>query len=116
MCALSNNINDYYYVSQGKTTIPNVDDGEECQLTDVSDSVLVTDECYSKMIYVFVTYMFFHSLGVHCVALILKVSRWETKTTQPGILNMFYLLLCNTHAGFEHVTGSQKFGGRCTKC
>jgi hypothetical protein len=42
MCALSNNVNDYYYVSQGKTTIPNVDDGEECQLTDVSESVWVT--------------------------------------------------------------------------
>lgn len=26
---------DYYVVSQGKTTIPNVDDGEECELTDV---------------------------------------------------------------------------------
>lgn len=36
MCLLSNNITDYYYVAQGKTTIPNVDDGEECTLTDVS--------------------------------------------------------------------------------
>lgn len=35
MCLLSNNVNDYYFVSQGKTTIPNVDDGEECTLTDV---------------------------------------------------------------------------------
>jgi hypothetical protein len=26
---------DYYVVSQGKTTIPNVDDGEEMTLTDV---------------------------------------------------------------------------------
>ena len=59
MCALSNNISDYYYVSQGKTTIPNVDDGEECQMTDVSDSVLVTAECYSKMKSVVVTYMYF---------------------------------------------------------
>lgn len=32
---LSNNITDYYVVSQGKTTIPGVDDGEECELTDV---------------------------------------------------------------------------------
>jgi hypothetical protein len=116
MCALTNNINDYYYVSQGKTTIPNVDDGEECQVTDVSDSVLVTAECYSKMKSVVVSYKYFHCLGVHCVALLLKVSRWETKTTQPGILNVFYLLLCNSHSGFEHVTGSQKCGGRCTKC
>lgn len=35
ICLLSNNVNDYYFVSQGKTTIPNVDDGEECLLTDV---------------------------------------------------------------------------------
>ena len=36
MCILSNNIYDYVNVSQGKITIPNVDDGEECLLTDVS--------------------------------------------------------------------------------
>lgn len=36
MCILSNNIYDYVNVSQGKITIPNVDDGEECSLTDVS--------------------------------------------------------------------------------
>ncbi|EZA50495.1 Myosin heavy chain, muscle [Ooceraea biroi] len=40
MCLLSNNINDYYFVSQGKTTIPNVDDGEECLLTDQAFDVL----------------------------------------------------------------------------
>lgn len=32
---LSNNIHDYHVVAQGKTTIPNVDDGEEMSLTDV---------------------------------------------------------------------------------
>lgn len=36
MCLLSNDVYDYHIVSQGKTTIPNVDDGEECTLTDVS--------------------------------------------------------------------------------
>lgn len=35
MCNLSNDILDYHVVSQGKTTIPNVDDGEEFVLTDV---------------------------------------------------------------------------------
>lgn len=35
MCCLTNDIHDYVFVSQGKTTIPNVDDGEECTLTDV---------------------------------------------------------------------------------
>lgn len=39
MCNLSNDIYEYHYVSQGKTTIPHVDDGEELQLTDVSESV-----------------------------------------------------------------------------
>lgn len=37
MCLLSNNVNDYYFVSQGKTSIPNVDDGEEFNITDVSN-------------------------------------------------------------------------------
>lgn len=36
MCMLSNDVYDYHIISQGKTTIPNVDDGEECTLTDVS--------------------------------------------------------------------------------
>lgn len=36
MCSLSDNIYDYPTVSQGKLTIPNVDDGEELELTDVS--------------------------------------------------------------------------------
>lgn len=35
MCALSNDVKDYNYVAQGKLTIPNIDDGEECMLTDV---------------------------------------------------------------------------------
>lgn len=35
MCLLSNDIYDYFFVSQGKTTIPGVADDEECQLTDV---------------------------------------------------------------------------------
>jgi hypothetical protein len=35
---LSDNIMDYHVVSQGKTTIPGVDDGEECELTDVRTS------------------------------------------------------------------------------
>lgn len=35
-CNLSDNIYDYYNVSQGKITIPSMDDGEEFTLTDVS--------------------------------------------------------------------------------
>lgn len=34
-CLLSNNIYDYRIVSQGKTTIPSVDDGSEFEDTDV---------------------------------------------------------------------------------
>lgn len=34
-CLLSNNIMDYHVVSQGKTTIPSVDDSEEFEMTDV---------------------------------------------------------------------------------
>ena len=36
MCLLSNDIHDYFFVSQGKTEIPGVDDAEEMRLTDVS--------------------------------------------------------------------------------
>lgn len=36
MCFLSNDVYDYNTVAQGKITIPNIDDGEELQLTDVS--------------------------------------------------------------------------------
>jgi hypothetical protein len=36
MCFLSNNIYDYYNVSQGKITVPGIDDGEEMQAADVS--------------------------------------------------------------------------------
>lgn len=35
-CILSDNIMDYYVVSQGKTSIPGVNDGEEFVDTDVS--------------------------------------------------------------------------------
>ncbi|XP_011345038.1 myosin heavy chain, muscle isoform X3 [Ooceraea biroi] len=40
MCLLSNNINDYHFVSQGKTTIPGLDDGEELLVTDQAFDVL----------------------------------------------------------------------------
>ncbi|KAL6258695.1 hypothetical protein P5V15_010647 [Pogonomyrmex californicus] len=40
MCLLSNNINDYYFVSQGKTTIPGLDDGDELLVTDQAFDVL----------------------------------------------------------------------------
>ncbi|CAD7085898.1 unnamed protein product [Hermetia illucens] len=39
-CLLSNDIMDYFIVSQGKTTIPNVDDGEEFVLTDQAFDIL----------------------------------------------------------------------------
>lgn len=37
-CILSDNIYDYYNVSQGKVTIPSMDDSEEFTLTDVSSA------------------------------------------------------------------------------
>lgn len=50
MCLLSNDIHDYYNVAQGKITIPNVDDGEECTLTDVSllGDVFARNFCVNK--------------------------------------------------------------------
>ena len=40
ICLLSNNIMDYHIVSQGKTTIPSVDDAEEMTFTDVRSQML----------------------------------------------------------------------------
>ena len=37
---LTDNIMDYFFVAQGKTTIPGVDDAEELELTDVRFSRL----------------------------------------------------------------------------
>ena len=35
MCSLSDNIYDYPFVSQGKVTVPSIDDSEEMQMADV---------------------------------------------------------------------------------
>ena len=40
-CMLTDNIMDYFFVAQGKTTIPGVDDAEELELTDVRFSQLL---------------------------------------------------------------------------
>lgn len=40
-CLLTGTIMDYINVAQGKTTIPGVDDGEECALTDVRTQSLL---------------------------------------------------------------------------
>lgn len=50
---LSNNIMDYYVVSQGKTTIPNVDDGEEMTLTDVRHSLKLHSKSFSVFVHRF---------------------------------------------------------------
>lgn len=47
-CLLSNNIMDYYVVSQGKTSIPGVDDGEECELTDVRSLIHMRQVFHKK--------------------------------------------------------------------
>ncbi|XP_050428408.1 myosin heavy chain, muscle isoform X18 [Adelges cooleyi] len=51
MCMLSEDIHDYYYVSQGKTTIPGMDDGEEFSLTDQAFDVLGFSEEEKNDIY-----------------------------------------------------------------
>lgn len=52
-CILSDNIYDYYNVSQGKVTIPSMDDSEEFTLTDVSLShlaeIIVSSVCCSSL-------------------------------------------------------------------
>lgn len=49
MLLLSNNIHDYYFVSQGKTTIPGLDDGEELLITDVSASFWLVKHSFSSL-------------------------------------------------------------------
>lgn len=49
-CFLSDNIYDYYNVSQGKITIPGMDDGEEFALTDVRSSFLLTSLSLSRIV------------------------------------------------------------------
>jgi myosin heavy chain 6/7 len=44
MCLFSDNVKDYYYVAQGKTEIPGVDDKEEARLTDVSSGTRSFDQ------------------------------------------------------------------------
>lgn len=63
MCVLSNDIYEYNYVAQGKITIPNVDDGEELELTDVSlihaeRSSQQTHSCSFSLCFLFVFYPF----------------------------------------------------------
>lgn len=48
MCMLSNNIYDYVNVSQGKITVPGMDDGEECQAMDVSHTKNVPFPPFTK--------------------------------------------------------------------
>ena len=41
MTFLSNRVSDYYYINQGRTRIPGVNDGEEFKITDVSATARV---------------------------------------------------------------------------
>lgn len=38
-CLLIKPVTEYYFVAQGKTTIPNVDDDEEMRITDVRSNI-----------------------------------------------------------------------------
>ncbi|CAH0564840.1 unnamed protein product [Brassicogethes aeneus] len=40
MCLLNQPVSEYHFVAQGKTSIPGVDDGEECTLTDQAFDIL----------------------------------------------------------------------------
>uniref|UniRef100_A0A1B0CWW7 Myosin class i heavy chain n=1 Tax=Lutzomyia longipalpis TaxID=7200 RepID=A0A1B0CWW7_LUTLO len=49
-CLLSNDIYDYHNVAQGKITIPNVDDGEECVATDGKTTIPSVDDAEEMQI------------------------------------------------------------------
>jgi len=94
---LSENIMDYYVVSQGKTSIPGVDDAEELTLTDVRPRTASGDGFYiaSEMIH-----YRSHSLCLASVlkALILSENRIETalarKQTQLAPTQSIFNLHC----------------------
>lgn len=76
-CILSNNVMDYHIVSQGKTTIPGLDDGEELTLTEVRSTADLDFRIESELILqtdqlIFSTYQFLHSL--HPLSLLLTQS------------------------------------------
>lgn len=60
ICLLSNNINDYNIVAQGKTSIPGVDDGEEMNLTDVSPEYdyWIFSHLFNAIIFISIIYLF----------------------------------------------------------
>uniref|UniRef100_A0A2S2PBL2 Uncharacterized protein n=1 Tax=Schizaphis graminum TaxID=13262 RepID=A0A2S2PBL2_SCHGA len=62
MTYLSNRISDYYYISQGKTRIPGVNDGEEFQITDVSADPRVFNNLILCFKYIIFSYAIRHIL------------------------------------------------------
>lgn len=58
LCLLSNDVMDYNIVSQGKTVIPGVDDGEEMKLTDVSPELTLL----AHIFHILLSFFFFVSL------------------------------------------------------
>lgn len=48
MCLLSNDIHDYHYVSQGKVTVPSIDDKEDMQFCHVS-FITIVDWIFSNI-------------------------------------------------------------------
>ena len=69
-CLLSNNIMDYRVVAQGKTTIPNVDDGEEFELTDVRHRL--SCDPFSKFFLCVVFFLFHFSFVFEPVNFLLR--------------------------------------------
>lgn len=72
LCLLSNDVMDYNIVSQGKTIIPGVDDGEEMRLTDVSPELWLLAQLTLSFVFIFriaacFAYIWVKSSGVACV-------------------------------------------------
>ncbi|XP_071512369.1 myosin heavy chain, muscle-like isoform X1 [Panulirus ornatus] len=51
MCCLSNDIYDYHYVSQGKVTVPSIDDGEDIQFCDEAFDILGFSKTEKENVY-----------------------------------------------------------------
>lgn len=88
-CILSNDIMDYFIVSQGKTTIPSVNDGEEFELTDVR---------HRRNIFFFV-YFLFGFFFIVKIVLKIKTTPIGTKYVMP-ILSQIVTSVAKWHRCF----------------
>lgn len=98
MLLLSNNVNDYYFVSQGKTTIPGLDDGEELLVTDVSACLRSSKNIALSKLWIIPRIerelMFFHEFIIVWCFSTTFVFCHHHLSFQPNILAATFMIQC----------------------